>query len=80
MGWVCRRIVIGHVTLAAITYTITWYPIVKTSHCKSLEDRAHVDEIYGALYTDQYLWLCLRQDGRHFKDDIFKCIFLNENV
>ena len=22
----------------------------------------------------------LRQDGRHFPDDIFKCIFLNENV
>ena len=21
-----------------------------------------------------------RQDGRHFADDIFKCIFLNENV
>ena len=24
--------------------------------------------------------LRLRQDGRHFPDDIFKCIFLNENV
>ena len=24
--------------------------------------------------------LRLRQDGRHFADDIFKCIFLNENV
>ena len=22
----------------------------------------------------------LRQNGRHFADDIFKCIFLNENV
>ena len=21
-----------------------------------------------------------RQDGRHFPDDIFKCIFLNENI
>ena len=21
-----------------------------------------------------------RQDGRHFPDDVFKCIFLNENV
>ena len=21
-----------------------------------------------------------REDGRHFLDDIFKCIFLNENV
>ena len=24
--------------------------------------------------------LGLRQDGLHFPDDIFKCIFLNENV
>ena len=24
--------------------------------------------------------LRLRQDGRHFPDDILKCIFLNENV
>ena len=24
--------------------------------------------------------LRLRQDGRHFADDILKCIFLNENV
>ena len=24
--------------------------------------------------------LRLRQNGRHFPDDIFKCIFLNENV
>ena len=24
--------------------------------------------------------LKLRQNGRHFPDDIFKCIFLNENV
>ena len=22
----------------------------------------------------------LRQNGRHFPDDIFKCIFLNENI
>ena len=25
-------------------------------------------------------WERPRQDGRHFPDDIFKCIFLNENV
>ena len=24
--------------------------------------------------------LSLAQDGRHFPDDIFKCIFLNENI
>ena len=26
------------------------------------------------------LWLRPRQNGRHFPDDIFKCIFLNENA
>ena len=40
--------------------------------------------------SDQARWLAtkvqlfntlwLRQNGRHFADDIFKCIFLNENV
>ena len=25
-------------------------------------------------------WVSSRQNGRHFADDIFKCIFLNENV
>ena len=29
---------------------------------------------------DQFSTLGPRQDGRHFTDDIFKCIFLNENV
>ena len=28
----------------------------------------------------QSLYWDLRQNGRHFKDNIFKCIFLNENV
>ena len=30
------------------------------------------------LYSINTLWP--RQNGRHFSDDIFKCIFLNENV
>ena len=35
-----------------------------------------VNEVFGrVLHT-----LRPRQDGRHFPDDIFKCIFLNENV
>ena len=32
---------------------------------------------HGALLVDS---LRPRQNGRHFADDIFKCIFLNENV
>ena len=30
--------------------------------------------------SDKFNTLKLRQDGRHFPDDIFKCIFLNENA
>ena len=30
--------------------------------------------------VDAFNTLRPRQDGRHFPDDIFKCIFLNENV
>ena len=43
-----------------------------------------------ALFSNNYCGLCLqcmdintlrpRPNGRHFADDIFKCIFLNENV
>ena len=32
---------------------------------------------YQQIYFDK---LELRQDGKHFADNIFKCIFLNENV
>ena len=33
------------------------------------------------LYQEDYLnTLRPRQNGRHFPDDIFKCIFLNENI
>ena len=31
------------------------------------------------IYTDLFNTLRPRQNGRHFADDIFKCIFLNEN-
>ena len=38
------------------------------------------------MIPDKFLWypylntLRPRQNGRHFADDILKCIFLNENV
>ena len=37
--------------------------------------RAHHSPLQPLINT-----LRLRQNGRHFADDIFKCIFLNENV
>ena len=35
---------------------------------------------YSSLSTRRVNTLRLRQNGRHLADDIFKCIFLNENV
>ena len=32
------------------------------------------------ILTQTFDTLRPRQNGRHFADDIFKCIFLNENV
>ena len=43
--------------------------------------------LYTSMHTTTYMihLVCIntlrpRQDGRHFPDDIFKCIFLNENM
>ena len=40
------------------------------------------DEIWGVHHHDhgQVITLRPRQNGRYFADDIFKCIFLNENA
>ena len=35
---------------------------------------------YCIIYDNYINTLRPRQNGRHFADDIFKCIFLNENV
>ena len=41
----------------------------------------HVDFTCLSSFSNQMLnTLRPRQNGRHFADDIFKCIFLNENV
>ena len=37
-------------------------------------------EEWFAWYLSYFNSLRPRQNGRHFADDIFKCIFLNENV
>ena len=36
--------------------------------------------LVGPLLPTKFNSLRLRQNGRHFTDDVFKCIFLNENV
>ena len=37
-------------------------------------------QVWYCSSMEQFKTLRLRQDGRHFPDEIFKCIFLNENV
>ena len=48
--------------------------------CRFIQ-QSKIDVIFTQL--NAYITLAkmrLRQNGRHFPDDIFKCIFLNENV
>ena len=47
-----------------------------TVHSKNSAKNAPVLLCYGL----GVITLKSRQDGRHFPDDIFKCIFLNENT
>ena len=55
---------IGYVTLAAITVTtfLVLYPsILWSSHCKSLDNLVHVDEIYGrSFHLNESQWLSAR--------------------
>ena len=64
------------------------------SHCKKDKIVVRLSDLYnGNIYTCKMISFILRwpprvhldilrpkQNGRHFADDIFKCIFLNENV
>ena len=50
---------------------------VNTDKAINLRIVVRSDEISSINFINT-LWA--RQDGRHFADDIFKCIFLNENV
>ena len=58
--------------LNRLIQTIVQSQIIINVMCTTCNE---VVNIYGRLNT---LWL--RQNGRHFPDDIFKCISLNENV
>ena len=50
-----------------------WFTYRETSvKCIQFHARVHHSIIVNTLR--------LRQDGRHFSDDIFKCIFLDENI
>ena len=44
------------------------------------ESRSHNNATSQDSYTNALNSLRQRQNSRHFPDDIFKCVFLNENV
>ena len=68
---------IGYVPLVGTTGTaeLVPYPFVKSQI--TFEKRVNVDEIYRYPIFNS---LRAIQNGRHFPDDMFKCIFLNENI
>ena len=57
-----------------------WCPGDARSHGISSNDIALVLPEYSSFNTRRVSTLWPRQNGRHFPDAIFKCIFLNENV
>ena len=49
------------------------------SHCELFENEENIKSCVMAAFRN-FNTLRPRQNGRHFPDDTFKCIFLNENV
>ena len=66
------------ILLYAVLYIITWYFLL----CSKFKyDITYTVVNYNMiLHTMWFNTSRLRQHGRHFPDNIFKCIFLNENV
>ena len=59
--------------------TIWWGYHAITLTKQNTVDRVHI--LWDIVYENSPLnTLRPRQNGRHFADDMFKCIFLNENV
>ena len=52
------------------------FPVNKIYVCETM----NVEWALWILLAYCFNTLTPRQNGRHFPDDIFKCIFLNENV
>ena len=66
------------ILLYAVLYIITWYFLLCS---KFKHDITYTVVNYNMiLHAMWFNTLRLRQNWRHFSDDIFKCIFLNKNV
>ena len=57
-----------------------WVNGKETQYVPRIMHIVHKVLCFVAVYCGRFNTLRPRQNGRHFADDIFKCIFLNENV
>ena len=71
------RILVAVEKMVASCYNISplWSPGAARQHPREFDTNNTHTIMFDPLNT-----LRLGQNGRHFPDDIFKCIFLNENV
>ena len=60
-------------------HEISWYCICHFKKCRLIVKKCSRSLIYLGLMSHSFKTLRPRQSGRHFPDDIFKCIFFNEN-
>ena len=89
-NWIINFISIGHDVHFVNLYLDCYFAgalFFKLSHCKSFENWIGWEQgrpSNGCQTICPIIILSnfntFRQNGRHFPDDIFKCIFLNENV
>ena len=84
--WLLNSLAISQESLAVIAGTklVSWYIITWTSHCASLIWGSVAAYFFCQCTISSELQLLNtlrpRQNGRHFPDDIFKWIFVNENA
>ena len=60
-------------TVVMLCFVVVWYRLILMISFRG-NSPAHT------IFRAQVNTLRPRQNGRHFADDIFKCIFLNENI
>ena len=76
-SWSIFHVILGHVF--SQHYQCHRFIILFQFHNSTLPALHHYLQTY-ALRLRQTYALRLRQDDRHFTDDVFRCIFMNENV
>ena len=79
-SWKCRRLRNdGHFRIGEMSWNISWAHPAYARIAKNAKPHLYYTKWWKYEHTAlNILWT--RQNGGHFTDDIFKCIFLNENV